>query len=51
MLEGIPCFTFHEDHQDVSQNGDGGSQDKYGKQERTDRVSYLILGLWESEKE
>lgn len=39
--------TFHEDHEDVSDDGEGGEQDKYREQEGADWVGHLVLRLKE----
>lgn len=38
-------LTFHQDDEDVSHDGEGGAQDKYGEQEGADGVGDLIFWL------
>lgn len=40
-----PLLTFHEDREDVSEDGDGGAKDEDGEEEGADGVCNLALGL------
>lgn len=37
--------TFHEDPEDVSEDGDGGAEHKDGEQEGADRIGHFVFRL------
>lgn len=42
--------TFHENPEDVPEDGDGGAEDEDGKQERADGICDFVLGLKDKRK-
>lgn len=40
-----PLPTFHEDPEDIPEDGEGGAKDEDGEEEGADRICNLALGL------
>lgn len=49
LIISLAC-TFHEYPEDISEDGEGGAEDKDGKQECTDGICNFILRLKEQKE-
>ncbi len=38
-------YTLHENAEDISEDGNGGAQDKHGEEESANGISYFVFWL------